>query len=146
MSKAGATNPFPSEMWVLSEAVTDEPGFKLLHTQIIARLRDEIPGIENDTLGLMLLERVVTLYVTIRSKEAKKSFAHDRAYKETLQLWAQMSGDLRKGRGADAAVTSAVTNTVSDIAMAIHDALQNLDVPNEVKIKVLESVSSALDE
>lgn len=144
MSKSG--NPFPSEMWTLSEAVTDDPGFKLLHAQIIARLREEIPGIESDTIGLMLLERVVTLYVTIRSKEAKKSFAHDRAYKETLQLWAQMSGDLRKGRVAEAAVATAVTATLSDVAMAIHKALQGLDIPNEVKVQVLESVSSALDE
>ena len=138
------TNPLPADMWIAPEKVVSDPALQLLHSQLVARLREEMP--DADTLLLMQIERVVTLYCYTRQKEIKGTFAHDRSHKETVQLWAQMVSDVRKFKKSDLEVESAVTEAIASVAQNIASTIQSLPVPDETKVQIMNGLSSALDD
>lgn len=135
--------PLPDEFWRVAEKVVAEEGQLLMHAQILRRLKDDFP--EADTLQLLQLERIATLYILIRAKEAKGTFAHDRAYKETTQLWHQMVADARKYKIKEDAAHAASENAVKAVSAALVKAIATLDIPEGVKSEILESVSVALE-
>lgn len=142
MSDETATNKLPPDFWTLAEApVEGMESLQLIHAEIVSRLQAESP--DADTLELMMVERVAFLYIYVRAKEAKKLFAHDRAYKETLQLWTQMAADLRKQRQSERGVDEIKTEIIGSVSDAMKGALSSL--PPQVRSEVSEKVLSALE-
>lgn len=120
------TTGLPSDFWKVG--VKDNiisPELKFLHSEIVARLRDEAP--EADTLELMTIERIAFLYVFIRAKEEKQMFAHDRAYKETVQLWAGMAATLRKERQQAETIEVIKMQVINEVKGAVDTALKTFD-------------------
>lgn len=117
-------NELPKEFWTQpGEALGDE-NLQLIYAEVCERLRAESG--EADTLELMLIERIAFLYVHIRNKERDDSFANDRAYKETLQLWTGMAADLRKQRIASADFEAVKVQMLESIQTAILSASESL--------------------
>jgi pantoate kinase len=120
------TTGLPDNFWSmnLSDTIVSTE-LQFLHAEIIARLKLEAP--DADVLEQMLMERVAFLYVFIRAKETKNLFAHDRSYKETMQLWAGMAADLRKQRQTADALEVIKAQVVAEVAGAVDSALQTFD-------------------
>lgn len=120
------TTGLPSQFWGMNvqEGIVSTE-FQFLHAQIVAQLKEEAP--DADMLEMMLMERVAFLYVFIRAKETKNLFAHDRAYKETMQLWAGMAADLRKQRMTADAMEVIKEQVVAQMKGALDQALQSFD-------------------
>lgn len=122
----------PEEFWDQGEHALPEAG-RAVYELILGELRRDVertPGF--GVVEMLLAERVAFLYSHIRGREAaaptddgegnQHGFAHDRAYKETLQLWRDMALSLRKA-GAEERddeeirkhVLEAVTRTISSV-------------------------------
>ncbi len=131
------------EFWKAPEgALGEDPTFSLIHAQVIARLKAEL--LTDDTLELMLIERVAFLYCHIRYKESKKLFAHDRAYKETLQLWVGLAADLRKFRKDGQGVEELRDSIFTAVKDATAKAVATL--PPEVRKDFTETYLAELSE
>ena len=86
----------PPEFWTQPEGLIKDEALKLVYAEVARRIREDLRLVgEPSTLEYMLAERVTALYMHIRQKEVTDSFAHDRAYKETMQLWVQMASQLQ---------------------------------------------------
>lgn len=120
----------PDDFWDLRDGAIEDEGLRALHADVVRELRADAaatPGF--GALEALMLERVAFLYIYIRDREAAAAsgpmphgFAHDRAYKETLQLWQGMAAGLQKqgAKSKDDAevrqhVLDAVTRTISAV-------------------------------
>lgn len=101
------------------EALGSE-AMQLIYAEIVERLIEDIP--DADMLDSMLIERTAFLYVHIRHKETKKTFAHDRAYKETLQLWMQLAAQMQKKRSSEVSLEDMRDRIVNAVQIAVYDA------------------------
>lgn len=136
MSDSGKTltNDLPENFWDLAEVPIDGiESLKEIHKVVIARLLDEAP--DADTLELMLMERVAFLYIYIRAKENKQLFAHDRAYKETLQLWVGLAADLRKQRLRSVEEDKIRMEVIKEVAVALKEALKGIDPAKSAEVQ-----------
>lgn len=118
------TQPLPAEFWSQHPEALGDEALQLIYAEVSQRLKNENP--DADTLELMLIERVAFLYVHIRNKENKKLFAHDRAYKETLQLWGAMAADLRKRRERVSDVREITERILAQVQVAVDVAVDHL--------------------
>jgi hypothetical protein len=135
--------PLPPTFWAAPEgALGDDPTFSLIHAEVVSRLKAEI--LMDDTLEMMLVERVAFLYCHIRYKESKKLFAHDRAYKETLQLWTGLAADLRKFRAAGAGVEAVRDQIFASMERATAAAVKTL--PKEIRSEFIATLSREMRE
>lgn len=135
----------PPEFWTQPEALIQDPALKLVYAEISRRVREDLRTMKApSTLEYMLAERVTALYMHIRQKETTSSFAHDRAYKETMQLWVQMASQLQstesKGQGDPEAIRRQV---LKDVAKAITRV--TTDMPEDLGRQVRNQLISALD-
>jgi hypothetical protein len=139
--KPAQTTGLPGNFWSMnlpSEMVNEN--LQLLHAEIVSQLKKEAP--DADTLEQMLMERVAFLYVFIRAKETKQMFAHDRAYKETMQLWVGMAADLRKQRQTADALEVIKSQVTAEVADAVNSALKSFDP--EVRKQLKAGMAKAL--
>lgn len=93
------SNPLPANMWELPAEAIENEQYRVLFTEISARLRSEmseVPGF--GVLQEMMVERIAFLYVWLRDREARGLDATlaGRNYKETMQLWVSMAASLHK--------------------------------------------------
>lgn len=142
MTDQHEANPLPSDFWKAAEKVVKEPSLQLIHAQIVARLKEDHP--EADTLTLLTIERIATVYCLIRQKEATGAFAHDRAYKETMAFWHQMTADLRKSKAREEVIEAAIAEAMSAMAQSVSKAMAEVDLPDEVKSQIINAMSEAL--
>lgn len=137
------TNPLPTEVFsVADKLVKEDPGLKLIHAQIVARLRDENP--DADTLTLLSIERIASVYVLIRSKEATGGFAHDRAYKETMAFWHQMVVDMRRSKVKEEAIDEMLAEATGQMVKALANTLAKFDLPDAMRAEIMDTLASSL--
>ncbi len=144
-----AYKDFPAEFWAQPQVIVRDEPLKLMYAELVARLKEEaeaIPGF--GVVETMMMERVALLYCHIRQKEAladrpgrtestNSGFAHDRAYKETMALWFQMAGELRKVRGGLSADPEKVrAEVMGEVAERIRDVLQSMpDIESALQLQ-----------
>lgn len=143
-------NHLPDDFWALPEDAVSEAKRQIYNT-LVERMRDEfaeMPGY--GVLEQMLIERVCYLYIHIKDKESSTigtegGFAHDRAYKETLQLWQSMAGDVRKAKtvvvDADQ-IRDVILQHVNETMQSVLDSFHP-DVAAGLRVKFAEAFENA---
>lgn len=134
----------PPEFWTQPEALIQDDSLKLVYAEISRRMREDLRVMKTPTtLEYMLAERVTALYMHIRQKETTSSFAHDRAYKETMQLWVQMAAQLRVHDSKAADDPEIIRRQVlKDVARAITRVTS--EMPEDLGRKVRAQLVDAL--
>lgn len=115
----------PDAFWSVSDKFIGDDVLRMMHAELSARLRNENP--HADTLELMAIERIASLYFYLRSRENAGAIRSDQAYKSMLQMWASMAADLRKSREANADVDQVRAEILTSVARAVKDAFAGLD-------------------
>ena len=123
----------PDEFWSVPEQFIPDENLRFLHADACARLRSDNP--DADTLELMAIERVTSLYFYMRSKEASGTFNSDTAYKGMMQLWVAMAADLRKARVETADEASVRADVLKTVARAVNGAFEGLEPDVAVMVK-----------
>jgi hypothetical protein len=134
----------PPEFWTQPEALIQDPALKLVYAELSRRMREDLRLVKvPTTLEYMLAERTTALYMHIRQKETTSSFAHDRAYKETMQLWVQMASQLRQHEAKASDDPEAIRRQVlKDVAKAITQV--TTEMPEDLGRKVRAQLIDAL--
>lgn len=118
-------NLLPTDFWASPEQFIANESLRFLHAEVIARLRTESPNA--DTLELMLLERVASLYFYMRDRETKGGLNNATAYKSIMQLWVAMAGELRKGRDKAKTEEEIRAEVTGELVGAVKNSLQGLE-------------------
>jgi hypothetical protein len=128
----------PDSFWSVPEQFITDQNLRLLHADSCQRLRQDNP--DADTLELMAIERVTSLYFYMRSKEATGTFNSDTAYKGMMQLWVTMAADLRKARTGASDVESIRADVLKSVVRAVNGAFEGLEpeVAKTVKKRIAE--------
>lgn len=135
--------PLSADFWTVPEDFIESAPLRLLHADIVARLRAENEGA--DTLEMMLIERIASLYFYMRFKESSGSMSSDAAYKGMLQLWITMAADLRKGRAGEADEQTVRQEITQGMVRAINKSLNGMEpeVARMVKRRIAEHMGAA---
>ena len=125
----------PEGFWAVPENFIGDESLRFLHSEMCARLRRENPGA--DTLELMAIERIATLYFYLRSRELAGAGAmrSDAAYKDMLKLFTNMATELRKSRVEKADENVIREQILTDVSKAIHSAFQGVDIDTAKVVK-----------
>lgn len=117
----------PENFWSVPENFIEDEGLRFLHSVMSARLIDENQGA--DTLELMAIERVATLYFYMRSIEMKgqNKISSTAAYKDMLKMWTTMAADLRKNRIASQDADAIRAEILGGVARAVNGAFAGID-------------------
>lgn len=131
----------PDNFWRVPNSFIEDDALRLLHAEVCVRLRNE--NSDADTLELMAIERVASLYIWMRNKENNSGFNSDTAYKDMIKLWTAMAADLRKTRIAVLDNAEAQAQIMTMLVGAINDALAGVEpeIANTVKRRIMEAVS-----
>jgi hypothetical protein len=131
----------PNELWRVPEQFIPSEELQFLHSDICARLREDNP--DADTLELLAIERIASLYFWMRHKEASDGFKSDQSYKGMIDLWTKMAADLRKARTEHKTATEAQKEIMGMLVGAINDALAGIDpeIANTVKRRIQHAMS-----
>lgn len=132
----------PPEFWTQPEALITDDALKLVYAEVSRRIRADLREIKHPTtLEYMLAERVTALYMHIRQKETNSSFAHDRAYKETMQLWVQMAVQLNAKQSSvdPEAVRQQVFKEVSKAIIKVTSGMPE-DLGRSVRMQLAEAL------
>lgn len=127
----------PMELWNVPEQFIPDASLRFLHSDISTRLIQDNP--DADTLELLAVERVASLYIWMRYKEgAEGGFKSDANYKSMIQLWTTMAADLRKSRTDHKTTAEAQQEIMGMLVGAINDALAGIDpeIANTVKRRI----------
>lgn len=145
MADKSAKDKLPVEFWTQPETLLTDPAIQLIYSEVTARLRAELDEVTGaGVLEQMQAERVSTLYCYIRQKENKHQFfANDRAYKETMQLWFQVAGDLQKAKHRPVDPDEVRLQIVSHIAGVLDEVL--VDVSPAVAMKLRTALAERLE-
>lgn len=130
----------PAELWNVPETFIPKTELQFLHSELCARLREDNP--DADTLELMAVERVASLYIWMRFKEGEEGFKSESSYKAMIQLWTTMAADLRKARTDHKTAAEAQGEIMKMLAGAINDALAGIDpeIANTVKRRINDAI------
>lgn len=133
----------PAEFWAVPEKFIKDESLRFLHAEVCARMRDENPGA--DTLELMAIERITSLFFYMRDRERLGGMASDSAYKSMMSLWVSMAADLRKSRSGLSEEEATRTRVLQDVANGIKSALKGMDpeVAIVVKRRIAESLGAS---
>jgi hypothetical protein len=133
----------PPEFWAVPEKFIKDESLRLLHAEVCSRLRGE--NSDADTLELMAIERITSLFFYMRDRERIGGLASDAAYKSMLSLWVTMAADLRKSRSGLADEQSVRQSVMKDVASGVKKALQGLDpeVASVVRRRFAESLGAS---
>ena len=131
----------PVELWNVPETFIPREELRFLHSEICARLRED--NLDADTLELLAIERVASLYVWMRLKESETGFKSESSYKGMIQLWTTMAADLRKARTDHKTTAEAQTEIMGMLVGAINDALAGIDpeIANTVKRRISHAMA-----
>lgn len=132
----------PVALWNVPETFIASEELRFLHSDICARLRNDNP--DADTLELLAVERVASLYVWMRYKEgAEGGFKSDANYKSMIQLWTTMAADLRKARTDHKTTAEAQKEIMEMLVNAINDGLAGIDpeIANTVKRRIMAQMA-----
>lgn len=126
----------PNSLWNVPDTFIPNTELQFLHSDICARLRQD--NLDADTLELLAIERVASLYIWMRHKESADGFKSDVSYKGMIQLWTTMAADLRKARTDHKTTAEAQHEIMSMLVGAINDALAGIDpeIANTVKRRI----------
>lgn len=134
----------PEGFWSVPETFIADPGLRLMHADMCVRLRQENPGA--DTLELVTIERIASLYFYLRSRELAGAGAmrSDAAYKDMLKLFTNMAADLRKGRIGSQEADEIRAEILTGVSKAVKGALQGIDpeVAGVVKKRIVERLGN----
>ena len=133
----------PASFWNVPEPFIPDETLRFLHSDLSVRLREDNP--DADTLEMMAIERVASLYIWMRLKESSQGFNSDASYKSIIQLWTTMAADLRKTRTDHKTTAEAQAEIMEMLVGAINNALAGLEpeIANTVKRRVMESIQGA---
>jgi len=120
-----ADGGIPESFWNVPEQFIADENLRLLHSMTCARLRLENP--DADTLELMAIERVASLFFYMRDKERSGSINSDNAYKNMMQLWVSMAADLRKTRSGVADEQEIRKEVVHGVVRSIKEGLKGME-------------------
>lgn len=120
-----ADGSVPTEFWAVPEKFITDEGLRLLHASICTRLRDENP--DADTLEIMAIERIASLFFYMRDRERHGGIGSDSAYKSMMSLWVSMAAELRKSRMGLADEGVIREQVMSEVVTATRRAVQGLD-------------------
>ena len=132
----------PVELWNVPETFIPNTELQFLHADICTRLREDNP--DADTLELLAIERIASLYFWMRYKEGADGFKSDQSYKGMIDLWTKMAADLRKSRTDHKTTAEAQKEIMGMLVGAINDALAGIDP--EIANTVKRRISSAMAE
>lgn len=79
-----------STIFSLPEEMQEDERWKKLYVLMVKTLQEEAAGVQMSTVQNLLIERIATLYVTIRYREEKGTHM-PREMKELSDLWLNMS-------------------------------------------------------
>lgn len=82
----------PSVMWALPSRIA-EPALRDLHVHLVRGMRKDAAHLPTGTLQAMQLERICTLYVTIRYNEATNRWRSDSDRRALYKLWRDLTSD-----------------------------------------------------
>lgn len=122
----------PTTFWEPHQSVISDTNLRFLHAEMCARLRGESPGA--DTLELMAIERIATLYFLMRVKE-RRGQSGDAPYRVYFQSWVTMASELRKHRSGSESLTKAREEVFRTVINAVNGALGEIDPPVAKKIR-----------
>lgn len=149
MADKSAKDKLPLEFWTQPESLLTTEAIKLIYAEVTARLRNELGEVAgNGVIEAMQAERVATLYCHIRQKEANAhkgaaAFDNDRAYKETMQLWFQVAGDLQKFKHRRVDPDEVKLQIVTQIASVLDEVL--VDAPPQLALKLRTALAEKLE-
>jgi hypothetical protein len=128
----------PDDFWAVPEEFISDENLRFLHADICAKLRADNP--DADTLEILAIERVTSLYFYMRAKEMSGTFSSDTAYKGMMQLWTVMAADLRKTRTGTADAQAVKDEVLKDVVRAVNGAFDGLEpeVASTVKRRIAE--------
>lgn len=115
----------PQDFWAVPEKFIKDEGLRLLHSIVCSRLREENP--EADTLELMAIERVASLFFYMRDRERGGGLDTAAAYKSMLSLWVNMATDLRKSRIVQADADEIRKDVIASVSAAVRSAFEGAD-------------------
>lgn len=115
----------PTGFFAVPENFITDDTLRFLHAEVIARLRNESP--DADTLEVMCMERVTSLYFYMRDREAKGGLNNATAYKAIMALWVNMATDLRKGRTQAKDEEQIRAEVTTDLVGAVKKSLEGLE-------------------
>lgn len=131
----------PNELWRVPEQFIPNPELQVLHADICVRLREDNP--DADTLELLAIERIASLYFWMRHKEGTDGFKNDQSYKGMIDLWTKMAADLRKARTDHKTTAEAQKEIMGMLVGAINDALAgiNPEIANTIKRRISSAMA-----
>jgi len=133
----------PDDFWSVPESFIKDENLRLLHSIVCARLRQENP--DADTLELMAIERVTSLFFYMRDRESAGAMGRDQAYKAMMQLWVTMAADLRKTRIGVADESKIREGIYADVVRGIKNAVRGMEpeVAQTVRKRLVESIGAS---
>lgn len=127
-----SSHDMPANMWEISEAFIEDADLRELYSQIILNLQRENP--DADTLEMMMMERVASGFVFMRSREAEGTFGgHE--YKNLTTLWVSMAADLRKTRTNSSDIVAMKDEIHRDVLNAFEESLKGVDLDVQLVIR-----------
>jgi hypothetical protein len=125
----------PPNFWAVPENFIQDESLRFMHAEMCIRLKQENPGA--DSLELMAIERIATLYFYLRSRELAGAGAmrSDAAYKDMLKLFTSMATELRKNRVGSQNEDDIRNEILSGVSGAIKGAFQGVDVETAAVVK-----------
>lgn len=132
----------PSEFWSVPEAFISDENLRFLHADACQRLRNDNP--DADTLELMAIERVTSLYFYMRAKEASGNYNSDTSYKGMMQLWVSMAADLRKTRLGGADEANVRRDVLRQVVAAVNGAFNGMEpeIAKTIKARIAERLEA----
>lgn len=97
----------------LSDAVTD-PKMRHLYEVLVHRLREEARHLPMNTVQQLLIERIATNYIVLRSKERGElgGFAHSNVQKDYNAFWLTMTSEFNRMLGKSDGISGADRKTL----------------------------------
>lgn len=117
---------YPQELFNLPEEFIEDPGLRLLHAEVCARLLSDQP--DADMLDVMIIERTTTAYFYVRQKELAGSDAlHPATYKNIIRMWLELATELRKKRLESFSELEVKEKIVGAVVGALNESIYGLD-------------------
>jgi hypothetical protein len=128
----------PESFWSVSDKFISDDTLRLLHSEMCSKLRQENP--HADSLELMAIERICSLYFYLRFMESSGRSRGDAAYKNLMQVWMNMAADLRKSRIGSQDEDQIRGEILTGVSRAVTAALQGIDpdTASTVKRRIVE--------
>ncbi len=132
--------------FTLPDVVTD-PELRALYEVLIARMREEARHLPMNTIQQLLIERIATNYIVLRSKERGElgGFAHSNVQKDYNIFWLSMTQEFNRMLGkADPLNGNDRKSLLKEMQKIIVSTVATVADP-KVRAELLEKMAAAFE-